>query len=127
MNFPEISTDRLRLNEIGEDDAKALFQHFSNKEVVEFYDLEVFEQLEQAQKLIALFKQRFDDALGIRWAIRISNLIRMAILITIRDSLRHSLDCAPSRLRPVILLVFVIPAYAGIQKTGRCDIPGFRC
>jgi RimJ/RimL family protein N-acetyltransferase len=95
MNFPEISTHRLRLNEIGEDDAKALFHHFSNKEVVEFYDLEVFEQLEQAQKLIALFKQRFDDALGIRWAIRISNLIRMAILITIRDSLRHSLDCAP--------------------------------
>ncbi|MEJ2407349.1 MAG: GNAT family protein [Candidatus Thiodiazotropha sp.] len=73
MNFPEISTDRLRLNEIGEDDAKALFQHFSNKEVVEFYDLEAFEQLEQAQKLIALFKQRFDDALGIRWAIRMKN------------------------------------------------------
>ncbi len=70
MQFPNLKTNRLTLNELGSRDAESLFRHFENTDVVKYYDLEAFTDVEQAFTLIQLFKKRFDEALGIRWAIR---------------------------------------------------------
>lgn len=71
MNFSTLKTDRLTLNALTEKDTEALFQHFSDPDVVKYYDLSAFTELAQAEKLIALFNKRFEEELGIRWAIRL--------------------------------------------------------
>lgn len=71
MNFPKLSTNRLILNSLESDDAESLYQHFSNHDVVEYYDLEAFTSIDQASNIIKLFKNRFVESLGIRWAIRL--------------------------------------------------------
>lgn len=73
MQFPALFTERLNLMELGLDDAGSLFEHFSNREVVEYYDLEAFQDEGQVQKLINLFKKRFNEELGIRWAIKLKS------------------------------------------------------
>lgn len=71
MTFPTLETARLLLTEIQPDDEANLFKLFSNPAVVQFYDLDAFAELNQAANLITLFKSRFDEQLGIRWAIRL--------------------------------------------------------
>ncbi|AGF78010.1 acetyltransferase, ribosomal protein N-acetylase [Desulfocapsa sulfexigens DSM 10523] len=71
--FPKLSTDRLILNELVKEDSEVLYRHFSNKDVIKYYDLEAFSSIDQASTLIQLFKKRFDEALGIRWAIRLKD------------------------------------------------------
>ena len=71
MVFPEIETDRLALNEIQLDDEAAIFDLFSNKSVIEYYDLEAFISIEQARDLISMFRSRHEASAGIRWAIRL--------------------------------------------------------
>jgi ribosomal-protein-alanine N-acetyltransferase len=71
--FPILTTERLILNEMIQKDEKDLFLHFSNADVVKYYDLEVFKTLEQAISLILLFRERFEESLGIRWAIRLKH------------------------------------------------------
>lgn len=73
MRFPNLSTDRLVLDELRSEDSELLYHHFANNDVVEYYDLEAFTNIEQALSLIQLFKKRFDDGLGIRWAIRLND------------------------------------------------------
>ncbi|WP_455210027.1 GNAT family N-acetyltransferase [Kaarinaea lacus] len=73
MQFPSLSTDRLLLDELKSEDSELLYRHFANKDVVEYYDLEAFSNIDQALSLIQLFKKRFDESLGIRWAIRLKN------------------------------------------------------
>ncbi len=70
MTFPILKTERLILSEIVESDSNSIFELFSTDVVVKYYDLEVFEEIAQAEKLIALFKTRFESELGIRWGIR---------------------------------------------------------
>ncbi|WP_440053509.1 GNAT family N-acetyltransferase [Pseudoalteromonas sp. T1lg65] len=69
--FPSLKTARLTLSPIRESDNHAIFTLFSTPAVVEYYDLEAFTELEQADKIIAFFKTRYQDKLGIRWAIRL--------------------------------------------------------
>ncbi len=69
--FPEINTPRLVLAELEASDAAAVFNLFSNNNVVEYYDLEAFSSIEQAQNLIRLFQSRYVASSGIRWAIRL--------------------------------------------------------
>lgn len=69
MKFPEIASETLELREISEKNRLDIFALFSNKDVVEYYDLEVFTEIEQADKLISLFKNRFVRGEGIRWGI----------------------------------------------------------
>lgn len=64
----------MKLNALGSEDSEFLYKHFANKEVVEYYDLEVFTSIDQALALIQLFKKRFDEELGIRWAIRLKDI-----------------------------------------------------
>jgi [ribosomal protein S5]-alanine N-acetyltransferase len=73
LQFPTLNTDRLMLDELRSEDAESLYQHFANNDVVEHYDLEAFTNIDQALNLILLFKKRFDDGLGIRWAIRLND------------------------------------------------------
>lgn len=69
MEFPHLKTNRLELREITLDDNKAIFDIFSNSEVVKYYDLEPLYNLKQADRLIAFFQKRFADDAGIRWGI----------------------------------------------------------
>lgn len=73
LKFPILNTNRLTLNELSSGDSEVLYKHFSNNEVVEYYDLEVFSSEDQAKSLIQLFQNRFNESLGIRWAIRLKD------------------------------------------------------
>ena len=59
------------MTEILPDDEAAIFDLFSNKLVIEYYDLEVFTSIEQARNLISALRSRHEAATGIRWAIRL--------------------------------------------------------
>lgn len=69
MTFPELKTQRLRLGRISVSDSHALFELFSDPKVVQFYDLDVFTELAQAEKLVRLFETRYQASAGIRWGI----------------------------------------------------------
>ncbi|NQZ90146.1 MAG: GNAT family N-acetyltransferase [Colwellia sp.] len=72
MLFPVLKTNRLRFDELTQDDASSLFNLFSDNSVVEYYDLEAFTELTQARNLITFFNDRFKENSGIRWAIRLA-------------------------------------------------------
>lgn len=69
MNFPHLTTNRFELKEIKPSDSKAIFDIFSNPEVVKYYDLAPFTHISQAENLIQFFRKRFDNGTGIRWGI----------------------------------------------------------
>lgn len=69
MNFPTLSTERLLLRQLNADDAKRTFEQFADDAVTRFYDLPTMTELAQAENLIALHNQRFEQSVGIRWAI----------------------------------------------------------
>lgn len=71
MVFPIIETDRLLLNELRSVDESSVFRLFSNPSVVEYYDLEAFNDVRQAGSLIRFFRSRYEKGAGIRWAIRL--------------------------------------------------------
>ena len=71
LQFPKLTTNRLVLDNLKPQDDNILYQHFSNPDVVKYYDLEAFSDIDQAKNLIQLFNERFDENLGIRWAIRL--------------------------------------------------------
>ena len=70
MNFPVFETNRLRLDKLTHDDSFAVFELFSTAKVIQYYDLEAFKDVSQAEELIDLFQSRFEAKTGIRWAIR---------------------------------------------------------
>ncbi|HTK09382.1 MAG TPA: GNAT family N-acetyltransferase [Ktedonobacteraceae bacterium] len=67
--FPYLETRRLRLREIVEHDADAVFRIFSDPEVMHYYDIEAFTELRQAQQLIARYSYRFEQRQRFRWGI----------------------------------------------------------
>ena len=71
MQFPNLTTSRLTLTRLSLEDTESVFKLFSDESVVKYYDLEVFKELSQSTELINLFKSRFDEKTGIRWAIRL--------------------------------------------------------
>lgn len=73
VTFPEIETDRLILADLQPNDDAAIFELFSNKSVIEYYDLEAFTTIGQARDLISMFRSRHDASAGIRWAIRLKS------------------------------------------------------
>ena len=73
MTFPTLTTARLTLTKIEESDTQRLFELFSDNAVVKYYDLEAFDNQSQATNLIQAFESRYDQALGIRWAIRLKD------------------------------------------------------
>jgi len=71
MKFPELESTRLRLTTLSVEDTNCVFDLFSNENVVEYYDLEAFNEPIQATTLIRFFNTRFNEGSGIRWAIRL--------------------------------------------------------
>ena len=64
MNFPEFSTDRLKLSRLTSDDVEDIFKLFSNEKVIEHYDLGALTQPSQALSLINFFDTRYVIWLG---------------------------------------------------------------
>lgn len=67
--FPELSTERLFLREINLNDAKTLFQYWSDDEVTKYLNIDSFINIGQAVNMIRLLKSLFHRKEGIRWAI----------------------------------------------------------
>ena len=68
-SIPRIETERLKLRAIFPADAQAIFQLMSDPKVVQYYELEPFETIHQAQDLISSFTQWFQNDQAVRWAI----------------------------------------------------------
>lgn len=73
MKFPELETSRLILNKLSRNDGLDLFNIFSDKDVVKYYDIDVYNSEAQSLALIEFFNNRFADKAGIRWAIRMKS------------------------------------------------------
>lgn len=71
MTFPQLTTERLLLTQLTQEDANDILALFSNPQVIEYYDLSEFTDISQATDLINFFHKRFTDATGIRWGIRL--------------------------------------------------------
>ena len=69
--FPQITTERLILRDFSASDAPAVFAIFSEDRVTEFYDLETFSSLGQAEKMVAARMRGNAELSGNyrRWAI----------------------------------------------------------
>lgn len=67
--FPQLETRRFKLRLLEVDDAKEVFHYFSQNQVTEYYDLDTFTNITEAEKLIENWKKRFLENEGIRWGI----------------------------------------------------------
>lgn len=76
-SFPVIQSDRLLLRQLRLDDSRDLFHYFSLDEVTEYYDLESFKDVKQAEQLIQSWNQRFESNQGIRWGITLNSESRI--------------------------------------------------
>src|ERR1044072_7739366 len=77
MAFPTLESSRLILREITDADAEALFEFFSDTEVMKYYDRAPMTDLSEASQLIERFRHGIEREFGIRWgiALRESNKI----------------------------------------------------
>ncbi|MBD8033388.1 MULTISPECIES: GNAT family N-acetyltransferase [Solibacillus] len=71
--FPTLSTDRLVLREIFQEDAEAIYSYFSDDRVTKHYGMNTFTNLEEAENLINAFSSNFTQKRGIRWGIERKN------------------------------------------------------
>lgn len=67
--FPTLSTDRLVLREIFQEDAEAIYSNFSDDRVTKLYGMNTFTKLEEAENLINAFSSNFKQKRGMRWGI----------------------------------------------------------
>ena len=69
--FPILETKRLILREITKADADAIFECFSNEQIMKYYGSEPFQNIEQALDLIELFSKNYLEKKTIRWGIEL--------------------------------------------------------
>ncbi|MEK5037536.1 GNAT family N-acetyltransferase [Sporosarcina sp. FSL K6-3457] len=69
MTFPTLTTRRLLLTEVQAEHAPAIFEIFSNPEVLKYYGMDPFRELAQAESIVQHFKNSFETKRGLRWAI----------------------------------------------------------
>lgn len=67
--FPIIETERLILKEIEVKDSVSIFNIFSNEEVMKYYGQFPMKSIEEANNLIKVFNENFQNGKGIRWGI----------------------------------------------------------
>jgi ribosomal-protein-alanine N-acetyltransferase len=67
--FPVLHTQRLDLIEINDLHQLDLFNLFTDKRVTEFYQVVPLKEVADVKKVVAFFRQRFNDKLGIRWGV----------------------------------------------------------
>ncbi|WP_337100099.1 GNAT family N-acetyltransferase [Paenibacillus sp. YIM B09110] len=73
MIFPKLDTERLTLRQLRLTDATDLFEYFSREEVTEYYDLDRFTEVKQAEELIENWNEKFNDLFSIRWGIALKS------------------------------------------------------
>lgn len=64
-----INTERLLLRPLVQSDAQDIYEIFSDKQVMKYYDLLPFESLERAKQQVELFTQGFEQKKMLRWGI----------------------------------------------------------
>ncbi len=67
--FPQLETENIILRQIKSSDAEAIFQFFSDVDVLKYHNIEVFFNIERAVRLIYHWDDRFLSRKGIRWGI----------------------------------------------------------
>ena len=68
-----ITTDRLVLRPVLQGDAQDLYEIFSDRQVMKYYDLSPFESLERAKEQIDLFTNGFEQRTMLRWGIELKD------------------------------------------------------
>ena len=67
--FPSIETQRLNLIELKEEYDKDLFGFFSDRKVMQYYDIKPLETIDDARNLINKLIDKYRNRLAIRWGI----------------------------------------------------------
>ena len=67
--FPQLRLETLILREIKLSDAEAIYQIFSDRQVLTYHDVEAFKSIEQAKYLIYNLSESFREQEIIRWGI----------------------------------------------------------
>jgi ribosomal-protein-alanine N-acetyltransferase len=75
MKFPVLETKRLMLIEIKEEHSDDIFRIFSNDEVIEYYGMSPFTQIEQAENIIKSFSKNFIEKRSVRWGIMLQDTL----------------------------------------------------
>ena len=66
-----LETPRLKLRPITQDDAQDIFEIFSDKQVMKYYDLLPFETLDRAKQQADFFAKGFEKKQMIRWGVEL--------------------------------------------------------
>jgi len=69
MNFPELETSRLKLIELNESHANDLFDIFSDKESIKYWDDPPHKNVDETKDLLAFLAKRIKEGTGICWGI----------------------------------------------------------
>ncbi|MEY1662560.1 GNAT family N-acetyltransferase [Isoalcanivorax beigongshangi] len=69
LMFTPLQTPRLHLRALRAEDAPALLDIFSRDEVSEYYDLDTFTELAEAEQLVRVWLRRTEAGEGLRWAL----------------------------------------------------------
>lgn len=69
--FPELETERLLLNAITPADQPMIYQIFSDERVTYFNDIQTFITPEDAKWFLQFLDRRFQERIGISWALRL--------------------------------------------------------
>ncbi|WP_144509824.1 GNAT family N-acetyltransferase [Bacillus sp. FJAT-22090] len=69
MEFPVLESEHLKLVEIKEEHTDSIYRIFSNSEVIKFYGMAPFTQVDEANNLINSFSKGFKENRSIRWGI----------------------------------------------------------
>jgi [ribosomal protein S5]-alanine N-acetyltransferase len=72
-NFLRLETKRLILRQITPSDAHSLWQVFGDEAVAEYYDLDAFTEVAQAERLIARMNDRYSRGEAQRWGITLKS------------------------------------------------------
>lgn len=70
-DFPVLETTRLVLREIHFTDAAAVFDDFTDMQVLKFLGMEALKQYDEAEAIIHKWRNQFDTCQGIRWAVTV--------------------------------------------------------
>jgi len=62
-------TSRLLLRPLHPDDGPAVYRLFADPQVTRFYDLDTFHARAEGDALVARFIQRYQNCIGLRWAL----------------------------------------------------------
>jgi len=67
--FPILETERLRLRQLGVEDASALFRIFSSEDLTRYYGRFPLIEHAEAEEMIERFRLLYEEQRGIRWGI----------------------------------------------------------